>query len=117
VVNKAASAEAKAAAQKWITWLASSAEAAQIRLDAGWDLPALDDTGKLSSYLEQTPPEHRQAVFDSLNYIVMPPVINDYQQMSDIITDCVSKAAKGECTAKEALDDAQSKCEAAIKLN
>ena len=31
---------------------------------------------KLSSYLEQTPPEHRQAVFDSLNYIVMPPVIN-----------------------------------------
>ena len=47
----------------------------------------------------------------------MPPVINDYQQMSDIITDCVSKAAKGECTAKEALDDAQSKCEAAIKLN
>ena len=117
VVNKAASAEAKAAAQKWITWLASSAEAAQIRLDAGWDLPALDDTSKLSSYLEQTPPEHRQAVFDSLNYIVMPPVINDYQQMSDIITDCVSKAAKGECTAKEALDDAQSKCEAAIKLN
>lgn len=116
VVNKDASAEAKTAAQKWLTWLASSAEAAQIRLDAGWDLPALDDTSKLSGYLEQTPPENRQAVFDSLNYIVMPPIINDYQQMSDIITDCISKAAKGECTAKEALDDAQSQCETAITL-
>ena len=116
VVNNAASDDAKAAAQTWISWLASSDEAAQIRLDAGWDLPALEDTSKLSSYLEITPPDNREAVFESLDYIVMPPIITDYSQMSDIITDCLTKASNGESTAKEALDDAQSQCEAAITL-
>lgn len=106
----------KEAAQTWITWLASSPKAAQIRLDAGWDLPALKDMDALSSYLEITPPDNRTAVFESLDSLVLPPVINDYSQMSDIITKYVGMAASGELTAQEALDQAQSECEAAITL-
>ena len=116
VINKDADDAVKEAAQTWITWLASSPKAAQIRLDAGWDLPALKDMDALSSYLEITPPDNRTAVFESLDSLVLPPVINDYSQMSDIITKYVGMAARGELTAQEALDQAQGECETAITL-
>ena len=116
VINKNADDAVKEAAQTWITWLASSPKAAQIRLDAGWDLPALKDMDALSSYLEITPPDNRTAVFESLDSLVLPPVINDYSQMSDIITKYVGMAASGELTAQEALDQAQGECESAITL-
>lgn len=115
-VNKDASSEVKEAAKEWLTFLASSEETAKIRLDAGWDLPALSDMNALSSYLEITPPDNRKAVFESLDSLVLPSIIDDYAQMSDILTDCISKAADGVCSPKEALDEAQSLCESKITL-
>ena len=100
----------------WLAWLASSTESADIRLAAGWDLPALKDLNALSSYLDITPPDNREAVFESLNYLVMPPVIEDYALMSDIITQKLAAAAEGTITVQEALDQAQAECEAQIKL-
>lgn len=100
----------------WLAWLASSTDSADIRLAAGWDLPALKDLGALSSYLEITPPANRTAVFDSLNYLVMPPVIEDYALMSDIITQKLAAAAEGTITVQEALDQAQAECVAQITL-
>ncbi len=100
----------------WLAWLASSTDSADIRLAAGWDLPALKDLNALSSYLEITPPDNREAVFDSLNYLVMPPVIEDYAMMSDIITQKLAAASEGTITVQEALDQAQAECEAQIKL-
>ncbi|SES21951.1 carbohydrate ABC transporter substrate-binding protein, CUT1 family [Butyrivibrio fibrisolvens] len=116
VVNNDASEEAKLAAQKWISFLSSSDEAAKIRLEAGWDLPALSDMDALSSYLEITPPENRTAVFESLDSLVLPPIITDYSQMSDIISNAVSKAASGESSAEDALNEAQKLCEEQITL-
>ena len=115
VIN--AESENKEAAATWITWLASSPTAAQIRIEAGWDLPAVNDQETLSSYLDITPPENRQAVFDSLDYLVVPPVIEDYALMSDIIGECLSDAANGSMTVQEALDQAQAQCEAQISLS
>ncbi len=100
----------------WLAWLASSTTAADIRLAAGWDLPALKDLNALSSYLEITPPDNREAVFESLDYLVMPPVIEDYALMSDIIGQKLAAAAEGTITVQEALDQAQAECEAQIKL-
>lgn len=100
----------------WLAWLTSSTESADIRLDAGWDLPALKDLNALSSYLEITPPDNRKAVFESLDYLVMPPVIEDYALMSDIITQKLAAAAEGTITVQEALDQAQAECEAQITL-
>ena len=101
---------------QWLAWLTASTTSADIRLEAGWDLPALKDLGALSSYLEITPPDNREAVFKSLDYLVMPPVIEDYALMSDIITQKLAAAAEGAITAQEALDQAQAECEAQIKL-
>lgn len=100
----------------WLAWLASSITSADIRLAAGWDLPALKDLSALSAYLEITPPDNREAVFESLNYLVMPPVIEDYALMSDIIGQKLAAAAEGTITVQEALDQAQAECVAQIKL-
>lgn len=114
VVN--ADSDKKEAAATWINWLASSDTAAQMRIDAGWDLPAISNEEVLSGYLKLTPPENRQAVFDSLNYLTVAPIIEDYSLMSDIITGKLSLAASGEITVQEALDQAQEECTAQISL-
>ena len=101
---------------KWLAWLTASTESADIRLEAGWDLPALKDMNALSAYLKITPPANRNAVFESLNYLVMPPVIEDYALMSDIINNYLAAAADGTMTCQEALDAAQADCVAQIKL-
>lgn len=114
VVN--AKSDKKEAAATWINWLASSDKSAQMRIDAGWDLPAVNNQEVLSGYLAITPPENRQSVFDSLNYLVVAPIIEDYSLMADIITDKLTMAASGKITVKDALDQAQSECEAEITL-
>ena len=106
----------KEAAATWITWLCSSDAAAQLRIDSGWDLPAINDEAALATYLDQTPPDNRQAVFDSLDYLVLPPTIEDYALMSDIIGQKLAAAAAGSMTAQQALDEAQAECEAQITL-
>ena len=104
------------AAATWLAWLTSSTKSAEIRLEAGWDLPALSDMDALASYLEITPPENREAVFESLNYLVLPPVIEDYALMSDIIGRYLAAAADGTMTVEDALNAAQADCEAQISL-
>lgn len=104
------------AAAKWLAWLTSSTKSADIRLEAGWDLPALKDMNALSSYLDITPPDNREAVFESLDYLVMPPVIEDYALMSDIIGRYLAAAADGTMTVEDALNTAQAECEAQIRL-
>ncbi len=114
VVN--ADSDKKEAATTWITWLASSDEAAQIRIDAGWDLPAIKNQGVLDDYLTITPPDNKQAVFASLNYLTVPPIIEDYSMMSDIITEKLSEAASGKISVQDALEQAQAECESSINL-
>ena len=104
------------AVAKWLSWLTGSTESADIRLAAGWDLPALKDMNALSAYLEITPPANRAAVFESLDYLVMPPVIEDYALMSDIIGQYLAAAADGTMTVEEAMNAAQADCTAQISL-
>lgn len=115
VVN--AESDKKEAAATWINWLASSDVSAQMRIDAGWDLPAINNDAVLAGYLKITPPENRQAVFDSLDYLVTAPIIEDYALMSDIITNKLSLAATGEISVEEALNQAQEECTAQISLD
>lgn len=114
VIN--AKSDKKEAAATWINYLASSDASAQMRIDAGWDLPAISNQDVLSGYLEITPPGNKQAVFDSLDHLVVAPVIEDYALMADIITGKLAEAASEKISVKEALDQAQSECETQITL-
>lgn len=93
-------------AAKWLQFLASSDETVKQRLEGEWELPAVFDDSLLAPYLEKSPPESRQVVFDALENVVVPPVIERQQELQDIVTLALEKAVQGEMTVKEALDDA-----------
>jgi len=104
------------AAFEWISFMSSSKEASQIRVDANWELPAVTYAEVQENYLKITPPDNREAVFESLNYLMTPPVIEQFNEMNDILTQHLSKAAQGAVTPEQALNDAQKELESKIKL-
>lgn len=104
------------AAMTWINFLASSPEAAKLRIDAGWDLPAITDESILKTYLDVPTPPSREVVFESLNYLTVPPVIEQNSLMADIINKHLSEAASGAVSVEQAMNDCQAELEASIQL-
>jgi multiple sugar transport system substrate-binding protein len=94
------------AAWKWLTFLASSPEAVDVRLASNWELPAVADTSLFESYLEQTPPDSREVVFEALDDIVVPPVIEQQTQMQDIVSQALERAKLGQSSVQDALNEA-----------
>ncbi|MEU4602766.1 sugar ABC transporter substrate-binding protein [Kribbella sp. NPDC023972] len=113
VVN-AASKNAEAA-QKWITFLASSDETTKTRLATSWELPPVADEAKLAPYLQQPKPANREAVFTALEETVLPPVVERQQEMQDLVTQELTSAAAGRKTVEKALADAQTKVNGLLK--
>ena len=104
------------AAAALAAFLAGSREAASIRVEASWELPPVNFADVLASYLAITPPANRQAVFDSLNYLVTPPVVAQQSEMQDIISRHLERAAIGGVSAQDALNDMQTELESRINL-
>jgi len=104
------------AAWKWAQFLSTSPTTVKTRLDSSWELPAVNDKSAFDSYLKLTPPANRQAIFDALDSIALPPVLDaQQQQMQDIVTKALEKAASGQATPQQALDDAAAAVTALIK--
>jgi multiple sugar transport system substrate-binding protein len=103
------------AAWKWSKFYTSSKESVQIRIDSSWDLPAISDKTQLDAYLKQPVPENRQVVFDALETLVVPPVIEKENELTDAVGKQLDMAKLGQKTAKEALDDAKVEIEKLIK--
>lgn len=100
---------------EWLSFLTSSPDAVKIRLDASWELPAVADQSLFASYLSQTPPANRKAVFDALSNIVVPPVIEQETQLQDIVTKALAKAQLGQASVQDALDAAAKQVNALLK--
>ncbi|WP_197024677.1 sugar ABC transporter substrate-binding protein [Cellulomonas sp. KRMCY2] len=109
-----ATSEVKDAAQQWVEFLTSSDEMVQTRLDTSWELPPVADESKVAAYLDVTPPANRQAVFDSLDAVVLPPVIESQQEMQDIVSEELGNAAAGRKPVEQALNDAQDRVNALL---
>ncbi|WP_433019207.1 ABC transporter substrate-binding protein [Kribbella sp. CA-294648] len=114
LVVSAASKNAEAA-QKWITFLASSDETTKTRLATSWELPPVADEAKLAPYLDQQKPANRKAVFAALEETVLPPVIERQQEMQDLVTAELTAAAAGRKPVEKALADAQTKVNGLLK--
>lgn len=100
----------KEAAQKFAEYVTSSRVMVDTRLSAGWELPAISDQSLLATYLDQGAPANRQAVFDSLDGIALPPVIGANQsEMQDIVGAQLTEAAAGRMSVEDALKTAASK--------
>jgi multiple sugar transport system substrate-binding protein len=104
------------AAAKWAKFMSASREAADIRVTAGWELPAITDPQIIAAYSEITPPANRAAVFKSLEYLVTPPVVGQMQELTDILGAQLEAARDGAKTPAQALQDAQKELIAKIKL-
>lgn len=104
-----------AAASKWAEFLTSSDVMVQARLDSGWELPPISDEAQLATYLEKGAPANRQAVFDSLDGIALPPVVTVGQsEMQDIIGEELVEAQAGRKTVEEALASAEERINAVL---
>lgn len=114
-VGVSASSEHPEAAAKWAEFLTSSSTMVDVRLNSGWELPPISDEAKLATYLEKGAPENRQAVFDSLDAIALPPVVAQGQtEMQDIMTEELIEAQAGRKTVEEALASAEERINAVI---
>jgi len=106
-VAVSATTEHAEAAAAWAEYLTASQNAAEVRVEAGWELPALNQPEYFESYLELTPPDNREAVFMALESPVTPPVIVRQNEMQDAVNALLTQVVDGELTAQEALDQAK----------
>lgn len=105
-VSVSATSANQQAAYEWIKFLTSSKEAVDIRVKAGWELPAVSDTAAVQSYLDQPKPESREVVFQALDTAVTPPVIANWNQLTDLVGKELEAAKLGQKTPQQALTDA-----------
>jgi multiple sugar transport system substrate-binding protein len=63
----------------------------------------------LAGYLKDPKPANRQAVFDSLKSIALPPVIKRQTEMQDAVTQELGNAAAGRVSVEKALTAAAAK--------
>lgn len=103
------------AAFKWISFLTSSKEATEIRVNSSWELPAVSDKSVLNAYLEKEPPASREIVFDALESLVVPPVIEQWNELTDAVGKELEAAKYGTKSSQEALDAAKVAIEKIIK--
>jgi multiple sugar transport system substrate-binding protein len=104
----------KTEAWQWLRFLTSSTDAVKTRLAASWELPAVADQSLFSTYLSQTPPANRAAVFKALDNIVVPPVIEQESKLQDVVSKSLEKAKLGQESVKQALDEAAQKVDALL---
>ncbi|MDX1993596.1 MAG: sugar ABC transporter substrate-binding protein [bacterium] len=114
-VAVSATTENPEAAAAWAEFLTASETAANVRVEAGWELPALDQPEYFEAYLEQTPPTNRAAVFQALESPVTPPVIERQNEMQDAVNALITRVLDGELTPQEALDQAKEELDALIQ--
>lgn len=104
-----------AAATKWVEFMTSSDTMVQVRLNSGWELPPISDDAALATYLDKGAPANRQAVFDALEGIALPPVVaNGQSEMQDIMTEELVEAQAGRKTVEEALASAEQRINAVL---
>lgn len=103
-------------AVKFLNFIASDPLSVQMRLDAQWELPTVKDASLMEQYLAITPPDNKIAVFNSLEYAVKPPALEQFQELVEILNPRLEQVRLGMLEPKEALDAAQKEAEAKIKL-
>src|SRR5690554_2705262 len=106
--------EHPAEAQKWIEFLTGSDASTELRVAASWELPPVADESLLAPYLDAGAPANRKAVFDSLDSVALPPVIESQQEMQDIVSEELGNAAAGRKSVEDALADAQERVNALL---
>ncbi len=102
-------------AWEWVKFFTTSPDMAKIRVKSGWELPALNNPAFFEDYLKLTPPANRAAVFKSLEYAIVPPVIERQNEMQDAVNKLLDQVKLGQISPKDALDMATKEVDALLK--
>lgn len=102
-------------AWEWAQFFTSDAEAAKIRVAANWELPAVNDQTLFDEWLAIEPPASREIVFEALDTLVTPPVIEKQSQMQDAVNLLLDQVKSGALTAQDALDQAKVEIDALLQ--
>jgi multiple sugar transport system substrate-binding protein len=102
-----ANSDVQEAAAKFAAFISGSEEAALLRANANWDLPVALTDDVTNAYKAITPPANKEAVFTSLDYLVMPPSLERFNEVADDLQSFLDQAIAGQLTAQQALDQAQ----------
>jgi len=106
----------KDAAQKFATYLSSSKTMVDVRLKAGWELPAISDESLLKPYLTAGTPENRKAVFDSLEHIATAPNLgSNSQKIQDDVTNALGEIAAGRSKTADTIPATAKQVDALLK--
>lgn len=103
-----------AEAAKWIAFLTGSPTTVETRLASSWELPAVNDDAAFATYLTSGAPANRQAVFDSLDNVALPPVLERQQEMQDIVANALESVLTGGVDVQTALDNAAAEVNALL---
>ncbi len=95
------------AAWAWQSFLSASPEAAEIRVGANWELPAVTDQSVLDSWMGQTPPDSREVVFEALDSLVTPPPFTNQALIQDELDVLFERVVAGDLSAEDALAEAK----------
>lgn len=102
-VAVSATSEHVAEATAFAEFLAGSDTTAQIRLEAGWELPPTSDEAVLEQYLTLGKPANRQAVFDSLANVALTPDLGERAaEVQDVVNSMLTEVAAGRLSAEDA---------------
>lgn len=99
-----------------LNFLGSDPGVVDLRLAASWELPTVSDPLLVDRYISQTPPDNKEAVFASLDYVVRPPALKQFNELATLVTTRLESARDGILTPAEALDQAQEEAERTINL-
>ncbi len=103
------------AAWKWQSFLSASPEAAELRVEANWELPAVTDEAVMASWLEQTPPDSREVVFEALDTLVTPPPFTNQALVQDELDTLFQRVLAGELAPDAALAEAKTTIEGVLE--
>jgi multiple sugar transport system substrate-binding protein len=82
---------------------------------ASWELPALNDQALFDEWLAIEPPASREVVFEALDTLVTPPVIEQQSQMQDAVNLLLDQVKTGALAPQEALDQAKTEIDALLQ--
>lgn len=99
---------------KFMKFLSADSFTANLRIEKGWNVPAVTDQAVMEAYYKKTPPESKKVVAETLDSLVLPPVgpIPDrWNDLTGAVGPELDKARLGKSNAQTALDAAKEKIE------
>ncbi|AKI97754.1 ABC transporter substrate-binding protein [Kosmotoga pacifica] len=96
----------KEAVWKWLKFLTTDEYSVKIRIEKGWELPAVKDPDLISEFLKSdVAPRNKKAIFDSLEWAIVPPVVKGWSALADVVNKEIDAAKFGMKSPEEALND------------